>query len=44
MIGSIMSNTEYDLKAMMYPAYDTPHKLWNIRGNYKFPETQITTQ
>ena len=26
-----MSKTEYDLKAIMYPAYDTPHKLCNIR-------------
>ena len=31
-IGSKMSKTEYDLKAIMYPAYDTPHKLCNIRG------------
>ena len=27
MVDSKMSKTEYDLKAMMYPAYDTPHKL-----------------
>ena len=27
MVGSKMSKTEYDLKAIMYPAYDTPHKL-----------------
>ena len=33
MVGSKMSKTEYDLKAIMYPAYDTPHKLCNIRGN-----------
>ena len=32
MVGSKMSKTEYDLKAIMYPAYDTPHKLCNIRG------------
>ena len=25
--------SEYDLKAIMYPAYDTPHKLCNIRGD-----------
>ena len=25
--GSKMSKTEYDLKAMMYPAYDTTPKL-----------------
>ena len=24
---------ENDLKAIMYSAYDTPHKLCNIRGN-----------
>ena len=28
-----MSKTEYDFKAIMYPAYDTPHKPCNIRGN-----------
>ena len=39
-----MSKTEYDLKAMMYPAYDTPHELCNKRGNLKFPATQITTR
>ena len=33
MVGNKMSKTEYDLKAIMYPAYDTPHKLSNIRGN-----------
>ena len=32
MVGSKMSKTEYDLKAMMYPAYDTPHKQCNIKG------------
>ena len=31
--GSKMSKTEYDLKVIMYPAYDTPHKLCNKRGN-----------
>ena len=30
--GSKMSKTEYDLKTIMYPAYETPHKLGNIRG------------
>ena len=35
MEGSKMFKTEYDLKAMMYPAYDTPHKLCNIRGRSK---------
>ena len=33
MVGSKMYKTEYDLKAIMYPAYDTPYKLCNIRGN-----------
>ena len=33
MVASEMSKTEYDLKAITYPAYDTPHKLCNIRGN-----------
>ena len=32
MVGSKMSKIEYDLTAIMYPAYDTPHKLCNIRG------------
>ena len=32
MDGSKMSRTEYDIKAIMYPAYFTPHKLCNIRG------------
>ena len=27
-----MSKTEYDLKTIMYSAYDTPHKLCNISG------------
>ena len=33
MVGSKMSKAEYDLKAIMYPAYDTPLKLCNIREN-----------
>ena len=33
MEGGEMSKTEYDLKATMYSAYDTPHKLCNISGN-----------
>ena len=33
MVGSKISKTEYDLKATMHPAYDTPHKLCNIKGN-----------
>ena len=31
--GSKMPKTEYDHTAIMHPAYDTPHKLCNIRGN-----------
>ena len=30
MEGSKLSKAEYDLKAMMYSAYDTPHELCNI--------------
>ena len=33
MEGSKMLKTKYDLKAIMYSAYDTPHKLYNISGN-----------
>ena len=44
MVGSKISKTDYDLKAMIYPAFDTPHKLGNIRGYENFPATQITTQ
>ena len=33
MEDSKMSKIEYDLKAMMYSAYDTPYKLCNINGN-----------
>ena len=29
--GCKMSKTEYDLLAILYPAYGTPHKLCNIR-------------
>ena len=28
MEGSKVYKTEYDLKAIMYSAYDTPHKLF----------------
>ena len=41
MVGSKMSKTEYDLKAILYPAYDTPHKLCNI-GENQNSATQIT--
>ena len=33
MEGSNMAKTEYDLKAIVYSAYDKPHKLRNISGN-----------
>ena len=33
MEDSKMPKTEYDLKAIMYSAYDTPHKLCNIIEN-----------
>ena len=33
MEGSKMSRPEYDLKAIMFSAYDTPIKLYNMRGN-----------
>ena len=39
MVGSKMSKTEYDLKA--YPAYDTPHKLCNIRGNQNIQQPRL---
>ena len=39
-----MSKSEYDQKAIMYPAYDTPHKLRNISGNYTIRQPGITTQ
>ena len=41
MVGSKMSKTEYNLKAMMYPAYDTPHKLCNIRGIKNFQQPRL---
>ena len=31
---------KYELKAIMYSAYDTPHKLWKL----DYLATQITTQ
>ena len=31
MEGGNMSQTEYDLKAIMYSAYDIPHKLYDVR-------------
>ena len=42
--GSKMFKTEYDLKAIMYSAYNTPHKVHNLSGNLNYPATRITTQ
>ena len=33
MVGSEISKTQYDRKAIMYPADDTPHKRCNMRRN-----------
>ena len=33
MEGSKMFKTEYDLKAIMYSAFNTPHKVHNKSGN-----------
>ena len=33
MEDSEISKIEYDLKAIMYSAFDTPHKLCIISGN-----------
>ena len=41
--GSKMFKTEYDLKALMYSAYNPPHKVYN-RWKLNYPATQITTQ
>ena len=41
MAGTKMSKTEYDLKANMYPAYDTPYKLCNIRGILNIQQTRL---
>ena len=44
MWGSKMSKTEYALKAIMYPAYDTTPLTVQYKGELKYPATQITTQ
>ena len=44
MEGSKMSKTEYDRKAIMYSAYDTPHKHVQYKWKLNYPATQITTQ
>ena len=41
MVGSKMSKAEYDPRAIMYPAYDTPHKLCNIRGNRNIQQPRL---
>ena len=41
MEGSKMFKTEYDLKAIMHPAYYTPHKLCNIRVNENIQHPRI---
>ena len=41
MVGSKMFKAEYDLKAIMYPAYDTPHKLCNIRGDWNIQQPRL---
>ena len=41
MVGSKMYKTELDLKAIMYPSYDTPHKLCNIRGNRNIQQPRL---
>ena len=43
MVGSKMYKTEYDLKAIMYPAYDTHPWTVQYKGELKYPTTQITT-
>ena len=39
--GNKMSKTEYDLKAIMYPTYDTPRKLCNIRRNWNIHQPRL---
>ena len=41
MVGSKMYKTEYDLKVIIYPAYDKPHKLCNIRGNWNIQQPRL---
>ena len=43
MVDSKMSKTEYELKAIMYPAYDTPLTV-QYKGKLKYPATQSTIQ
>ena len=38
MVGCKMSETEYDLKAIMYPTYDTPNiYTLQYKGGLKYP-------
>ena len=41
MEDSKMSKIEYDFKAIMYSAYDTPHKLCNISGNETIQQPRL---
>ena len=43
MEDSKMSKIEYDLKAIMYSTYDTPHKLCNISGNWIIQQRRLPT-
>ena len=43
MEDSKMSKIEYGLKAIMYSAYDTPHKLCNISGNSTIQQPRLPT-
>ena len=40
-VGSKMYKIEYDLRAIMYPAYDKPHKQCNIRGNWNIQQPRL---
>ena len=41
MEGSKMFKTEYDLKAILYSTYNTPHKVHNI-NLWKLVEIRVT--
>ena len=41
MVGSKMFKTEYDPEAIMYPAYDTLHKLCNIMVNWNIQQPRL---
>ena len=44
MEGSKMSQTEYDLKAIIYSAYDIPPETVQYKWKLNYPATQNTTQ